>query len=350
MDGSKLGTWALSTSGSTLIAASTVSEYYFASRLIKNAPGYVAADRLGSIGKYYPYGQEKPSATTNGTEKFTGYLRDAETGLDYATDRYHSPGTGRFLTVDRGSPRPNDPGSWNRYAYVIGDPINGKDPIGRDTCEADGVFYKTCPEDGGGGGCVAYDPFSPVPIDPTTCNDPIELPIEPPPPPPDVVPCSSIFVPQLTNAPHADVLYRVLNENSYGLGAKDLSQEDLYIVSVLQNRATSTSGAGNLGNGQNSGSIDNQAKYAGNPSSTNYNYANLSQLIGAKYNLSADSPDCQSFLQDISTAQQAISQVLSTGSVNKSVFYWYTKGFTHLPSYVGGLITTINNTSFYGLP
>ncbi len=100
VDGSKLGTWALSTSGSTLIAASTVSEYYFAGRLIKNAPGYVAADRLGSIGKYYPYGQERPSATANGTEKFTGYLRDNETGLDYADQRYHEPGTGRFMTPD----------------------------------------------------------------------------------------------------------------------------------------------------------------------------------------------------------------------------------------------------------
>src|SRR6266481_4855874 len=36
----------------------------------------VAADRLGSIGKFYPYGQERPSATGNDKEKFTGYFRD----------------------------------------------------------------------------------------------------------------------------------------------------------------------------------------------------------------------------------------------------------------------------------
>src|SRR5277367_7087252 len=106
---------------------------YFGRKLIKNAGGYVEADRLGSIGKYYPYGQEKPSATTNGTEKFTGYFRDAETGLDYADQRYHDPGEGRFRTPDpfSGSMDPKNPGSWNRYAYVSGDPVNGTDPTGQ---------------------------------------------------------------------------------------------------------------------------------------------------------------------------------------------------------------------------
>src|SRR5277367_485865 len=105
---------------------------YFGRKLIKNAGGYVEADRLGSIGKYYPYGQEKPSATTNGTEKFTGYFRDAETGLDYADQRFHSPGTGRFMTPDpyMASGGPADPGSWNRYAYTRGDPVNRRDVLG----------------------------------------------------------------------------------------------------------------------------------------------------------------------------------------------------------------------------
>src|SRR6266481_9737860 len=34
-----------------------------------------------SIGKFYPYGVERPSATQNDKEKFTGYLRDSATGL-----------------------------------------------------------------------------------------------------------------------------------------------------------------------------------------------------------------------------------------------------------------------------
>src|SRR5579883_600435 len=115
----------------------TGTYYYFGGRMVKNGSAWVYGDRLGSIGKYYPYGQERPSATQNGTEKFTGYLRDAETGLDYADQRYYQPGMGRFLTADPymanngGSGEPSDPGSWNRFAYVGGDPVNLTDPDGR---------------------------------------------------------------------------------------------------------------------------------------------------------------------------------------------------------------------------
>jgi len=93
----------------------------------------IAVERL--VGKYFPYGVERPSATTNGTEKFATYFRDSETGLDYAQNRYHQVGMGRFMTTDPydGSARANAPGSWNRYAYLIGDPVNNSDPNGLDT-------------------------------------------------------------------------------------------------------------------------------------------------------------------------------------------------------------------------
>jgi RHS repeat-associated protein len=109
------------------------SNYYFGGKLIKNNTGYVSTDRLGSAGSaYYPYGQEKPSATQNGTEKFTGYFRDSETGLDYAVNRYHQPGMGRFLTADPklSSAHLRGPGTWNRYSYAGGDPVNRIDPSG----------------------------------------------------------------------------------------------------------------------------------------------------------------------------------------------------------------------------
>src|ERR1019366_8724030 len=100
----------------------TSTRNYFGGKLL-------GGDVRGSWGKFYPYGQEKPSATTNGSEKFTGYLRDSETGLDYADQRYHNPGTGRFLTPDhyQASVGPADPGSWNRYAYTRGDPATRVD-------------------------------------------------------------------------------------------------------------------------------------------------------------------------------------------------------------------------------
>jgi RHS repeat-associated protein len=116
-------------------ATQTGTYYYFGGRMIKNESGWVYPDRLGSIGKFYPYGTERPSATTNGTEKFTGYFRDSETGLDYADQRYEQPGMGRFLTPDRMFGKPADPGSWNKYAYTRGDPINRIDPSGMDDCD-----------------------------------------------------------------------------------------------------------------------------------------------------------------------------------------------------------------------
>ena len=194
--------------------------------------------------------------------------------------------------------------------------------------------------------CKAVNGFTRIPG--SFCYIPPFLVFDPPNPVANV-PCGASITQNLTGLAHLDVVLRVLNENSYGLGYTDLANEDLNIASVLQNRAT-TPGAGNLNNGQDSRSIDNQARYAGDPSSTDYNYQNVSNLIAAKYNLALTSPDCQSFLRDISTANQAVGQVLSTGSVSTSVFFWYTKGYGPLPSYVGDPITTINNTTFYGLP
>ncbi|MEO8025676.1 MAG: RHS repeat-associated core domain-containing protein, partial [Bryobacteraceae bacterium] len=130
--GQKLGTYSISGDQSPAFTQ-TSTNVWFGGRLIQRNGSTVAPDRLGSIGKYYPYGQEKGSGNpANGVEKFATYTRDAETGLDYADQRYHGPGTGRFLSPDpfAGSRRPQKPGSWNRYAYVGGDPVNRRDPSG----------------------------------------------------------------------------------------------------------------------------------------------------------------------------------------------------------------------------
>ena len=157
--GQKLGTFSLTqyqpggpNTLPQLVAAQTATNYYFGGRLIKNTTGYVTPDRLGSIGKYFPFGQERPSATTNGKEKFATYFRDSETGLDYADQRYHQVGMGRFMTPDSAqSAHSKNPGSWNRYAYASGDPVNGNDPTGRDTCLVEQPFadptYEPCHPD-----------------------------------------------------------------------------------------------------------------------------------------------------------------------------------------------------------
>jgi hypothetical protein len=70
---------------------------YFGGRLIWRSGGSfqaVYSDRVGSIGKYFPYGEERPSATAGNAEKFATYFRDDGTGLDYAMNRYYDSGTG----------------------------------------------------------------------------------------------------------------------------------------------------------------------------------------------------------------------------------------------------------------
>jgi RHS repeat-associated protein len=81
---------------------------------------------------YYPYGQEMGSVTANDTAKFGTYTRDGATGLDYAMNRYYQSTWGRFTSPDpyRASGGPGDPGSWNRYSYVQGDPVNALHPDG----------------------------------------------------------------------------------------------------------------------------------------------------------------------------------------------------------------------------
>jgi RHS repeat-associated protein len=99
--------------------------------------GKVVPDRLGSVGysthsiNYYPYGGEI-TTSNDGRGKFATYWRDSA-GLDYAGQRYYANGIGRFLTPDpggMGTANPTNPASWNRYAYVNGDPINHMDPKG----------------------------------------------------------------------------------------------------------------------------------------------------------------------------------------------------------------------------
>src|SRR5260370_2913739 len=48
-------------------------------------------DRLGSYGKYFPYGEDRSAYNPpNDSVKFATYTRDSATGLDYADQRYYA--------------------------------------------------------------------------------------------------------------------------------------------------------------------------------------------------------------------------------------------------------------------
>jgi len=138
---------------------------WFAGKLIwtgtaASTSGPAFTDRLGTNrangARFYPYGDEI-TATANDREKFGTYQRDSFSGLDYADQRYYASAYGRFNTVDpkAASADPQTPQSWNRYGYVLGDPVNHNDPRGMDEpifCGDDDCPYD--PGDGGGG----FDP------------------------------------------------------------------------------------------------------------------------------------------------------------------------------------------------
>lgn len=68
----------------------------------------------------------------NVRQQYVGYERDSETDLDFAEARYFSSKQGRFTSPDPflGSAEPYQPQSWNRYAYVLNNPLLYIDPTG----------------------------------------------------------------------------------------------------------------------------------------------------------------------------------------------------------------------------
>ncbi len=132
VEGHKYGTWQIDPTSGVLLKAS-VTKQWFGSRLVS------PEDRLGSKGKYYPYGEERtnvnPPNPPNDQEKFATYTRDSTTGLDYANQRYYDNLIGRFTKPDPfgGSADQTNPQSWNRYAYAGNDPANNFDPNGLDS-------------------------------------------------------------------------------------------------------------------------------------------------------------------------------------------------------------------------
>ena len=126
------------------------SDTYFGSRRLG------VMDQLGSTSTFYPWGEAKGTNPQN-TWNFATYWQDSTTGLDYANNRYYSNAYGRFMTPDlyqgtSGGPGDsNNPQSWNRYAYVLGDPVNWFDPQGLDNCSPGDPLPCTITVNGNGG-------------------------------------------------------------------------------------------------------------------------------------------------------------------------------------------------------
>ncbi|HYG99310.1 MAG TPA: RHS repeat-associated core domain-containing protein [Terriglobales bacterium] len=141
-------------------AGNIMSDYVFfngrrIARLdLSTPPRYYISDHLGSTSlvtsevgavlsesHYHPFGRERVvKADDPNAYKFTGKERDSETGLDYFGARYYGSNMGRMLSPDPLNIfglKPEqferfiaDPQHWNKYAYVLNNPLRFTDPLG----------------------------------------------------------------------------------------------------------------------------------------------------------------------------------------------------------------------------
>lgn len=125
-------------------------------RVVSNTNGIIVGMHdYAAFGAEYDTGlKESPESRM----KFTGHERDSQgdptQALDYMHARYYDAMWGRFLSVDPSweSAHLSMPQSWNRYSYVMNNPMKYTDPTGRVfKCETvtneDGATEQICSEE-----------------------------------------------------------------------------------------------------------------------------------------------------------------------------------------------------------
>ena len=108
----------------------TATDMLGSPRVITNQSAQVVSRR-----DFMPFGEDlsRPNyGTDNLRQKFTGYEKDNETGLDFAEARYYNNSVGRFTAVDPllASGKSANPQTFNRYIYSLNSPLKLSDPSG----------------------------------------------------------------------------------------------------------------------------------------------------------------------------------------------------------------------------
>ncbi|SAL52446.1 RHS repeat-associated core domain-containing protein [Caballeronia concitans] len=147
---------------------------------------YLHADHQGSIDlvtdakgkpverlKYDPFGRRvSPKDPSKRPGPLKADLHTGFTGHEHVDDgwnlidmkgRFYDPVLGRFLTPDPFTPRPLNPQSWNRYAYVLNNPLTLRDPSGFNGSDDDSGSTKDNDTDSASGHASPSDTRSGAP-------------------------------------------------------------------------------------------------------------------------------------------------------------------------------------------
>ena len=106
--------------------------------VVTNSTGAIVGEQ-----RYYPYGETRITSGTIYTDKlYTGQREMTGLGIYHYGARFYSPKLGRFLSPDSIVPGAANPQAWNRYSYVLGNPLKYTDPSGHTyicgaSCEAE---------------------------------------------------------------------------------------------------------------------------------------------------------------------------------------------------------------------
>jgi RHS repeat-associated protein len=138
------------------VAGSTVKKYYYAgSQRVAMKAGttlyWLLGDHLGSTAvtvsgttetgevRYTAWGADRlTSGSTPTSFKYTGQRQESGIGLYYYGARWYDPALGRFTQPDTLVPNPGDAKAFDRYAYVLNNPLRYQDPTGHCTTLANG--------------------------------------------------------------------------------------------------------------------------------------------------------------------------------------------------------------------
>jgi len=124
---------------------------------------YLHSDHLGSTSLttdsagavvarqwYHPYGTVRAGDDLPTDIGFTGQRAESsELGsLMFFRARFYSPLVGRFLSADTIVPSPGNPQAFNRYAFVLNNPLKYIDPSGHGYCDSPNALPEDCAEAG----------------------------------------------------------------------------------------------------------------------------------------------------------------------------------------------------------